>query len=742
MFVGSPVGAALCDPSFLIRGILISRVGNSIRYDIDVWAPLRNAYLAPFVGGKYAGKNIRIGADGLGVFETLAAANDNSIWFEDAGDFASFPAGTEPSDDAVAHQEFTAKSARLAWPADPVVSPPIGDTQLNSISITGAERGKNVTADDTTPTRGMISYSILTNGSNYEISAWQEFPAGPRRLIAWGSCAGGAITLDPVNDSGMSIAATLTYSADIQPGVAFLELAWNKTYELHFDTAALSFPRAVDVVVADKGSPQYEYLLTALPNGTIHYAILGRSDEGVLDATPAEAGTLTIRNAPAPPQNLRLSGTAAALTLDWDAGESGCSYLISSSDPECPVNYASWPSPAQIAVGTGILTTAIPALSGYAPVDNTTDFATLNFYFDAIAGGLISAFNTGQTGFSTEVEGVRSDIGSLIVSFCAAINADPTPFLAYLDDVCDTLQTAATIYAQGDASGWTLQADAAAGTNLITAIESTGSFQRGDIITIGTDPEQYVIVDLDLAASPPMLQIAPPTELDKTAGAALTLVTPDATLWTAGMTSPVEAALARLGILLISDPSVYQLPGIPAPVAPSIAVSLYALGAPYVPKGPRFRFGVQAIKGGVTEQSFQELEVRFNADGTIQLPAPNAAQFVAIGFNGLQIIVDASVLDDDSEDTAAYIDLYVVAAGSSIDYMTPTVSVALPAPITGYHHAQLTHTVGGIGAYDIAVKARSAAGERSRVPALATRYITTAAPPDIAGIAAAVSANL
>ena len=744
-YIGSPIGAAISDTNAMLRAITRVAVGGAIEYHLDMWKPLRNRYLAPYVGGQYVGSNIWIDNSGQAIFRTLNTPNQ-VVFFEDAGPWPSFPAGYDPGAQAKNHQEFTTKNFKLTWSSTPAISPAINDAQLNSFVITGAQRGLNCAADPLTPTRAKLSYSMLTVAGVHQLSIWRETDTdGVRKLVAYGTRTGnGSITCSAVNDSGLTVVTTLTYTTDITPGNAWIELKWPASFELYWSTGAINFALAPNAIITDKTANDYEYWAAGLPNGTIHYAAIPRDDEGDRMATPAEAGTVTIRAAPLPATGIYLAGTAASPTLIWTEGESGCSWNVYRSDPEAPVNYGSWTTPAIIGSGMtpdglGNWTLAIPAITGYAATTGSTAYTTLKSACDTAAAALITAFNAGQTGFTAAITTYTSAVSAAIAAFATTLGLDVTAAQTYLSNSVQSLLIASAQYTSGTASGWTVIGSdvqspgpspyLASGNQQITPTGGTGAFNVNDVISIGAGTEQYNVLEIGT-----QLTVNPPIAVDKLNGDAITLYPIAGATWTAAIQPYVVAALAQLGTLLRGQASLYTLPGIPAPEESGIDVTLYDMGAPYYGTPPRFRFAVAAIKGGVQEQTFQEFDVQFHDDGTIMGALPNQAQFSAIRFSGLQVQADINVIDDNSGATAAFVDLYVVTQGSAINYATPSASVALPAPAIGFAQATVLFTVSTSGVYDIACKARSSVGERNIVPQLKTHWISNDTPAALVNV--------
>lgn len=338
---------------------------SSMRMRLIPHSQYQNKYLAPFPNGVYAGRNYwsdpHEPISEIFYLSPGTVAN-GSIFVEDAGDWAAFESGVVPVGMAEDNDAQNAKRLQYTWTAPVTITPIRGDSQISSVTVTGAKRGVNVFKTNK-PTRGKLHYQIITADSGDYIVRWW---CGTQ-LVAEGSRTGnGALTCSAVNDSGLTITCTLTYAADVAPGTAFIELRWPETYQIHYSTSALSFPRSPEATVSDKGEDDFVFLTDVLAAGTYNCNVLPVDDGGTVQAASFPTDLVrTINNPPAAPTITGITGNAAALTAAWSVGESGCTFTVYASPVNYPVNYGNYASPAPIATALNATSQVLAAVTGY-----------------------------------------------------------------------------------------------------------------------------------------------------------------------------------------------------------------------------------------------------------------------------------------------------------------------------------------------------------------------------------------
>lgn len=311
MHPGCPPGSAAGAIEDIILDLKWELItGTTLRITFDVKYEYRTHYFAIFINGIYAGgKNFQCDLNGRvsRSFVVDAGTTNASVYIEDAGGYAVCE--NPPSGYAEAEEENTANRIQEVWQSKYTQTTVKGDTQLSSITITGAARGTNVAEVQGFKQRGRLSYSILSIGGVYIVRWYAD-----DQLVAEGSRTGnGALTCSAMNDSGLSVACTITYTGELKPGIAIIDCIWPKEWQIHYDDAALVFPRTPEATIPDKeidDTEAYRWLSPVLAAGTWYVAIVAVGDNDVPESAPTLTDTETLNTAPLQPTTLACSGVA------------------------------------------------------------------------------------------------------------------------------------------------------------------------------------------------------------------------------------------------------------------------------------------------------------------------------------------------------------------------------------------------------------------------------------------------
>ena len=661
----------ICDVTTSIIGANIIRVSFSPNY-------YRNRYYAIYINGIWQG-NVKppLVGDWVGLFSPPTGSTQYSVYIADAGDYANYNSCSHiPSFEAEQWEALTASNLQLNWTAQPQFSAVRGDSQLSSIVITGASRVANLTVDPEIPTRGELTYSITTTGSTH-IVRWFNSNGN---LLAEGSIIGnGGLTCAAMNNSGLSVVCSLTYSADIQPNIAILEVNFPKKYYLNYSTSALTYPRTPEATVLDTGADDYIFLTPKLSSGSYNYDILQVGDDGIVQTstTAPSDSPLLVNNAPLPPANISISGTAAAPVISWSLGQSGCTYTVYSSEINYCINQGRFALPAPIVTSTDATSATLAALSNYAPVDRSSYITTLTAAFDSAVSAANSNFTIAS--FAAAVSTLNAALLAAVAAYGTSLGLNLAPYNAFINSACSML----AIYVA--AAPTDSQADFANSCGAVYALtlNAIGGM-------LNRQPSRYCLPNGALPG------------LGASAGA------------TIGTGSNV------LGTATV-PPSNFQN-------------SLVELCSPVVLYGT-LRVNVRATKSGIQETTDQEISCTFNADGSIHLLEPNAAMIQSISFDtSLTVNLSGQIITDNSLVDAAYVDIYLVALGTPIDLTSPAASIAVNVPDAGYNLVGWTGScsAASVGFYQIAATTRSAAGQRCNNYGTYIRYLTNVAPSNAA----------
>lgn len=177
-----------------------------------------------------------------------------------------------------------------------------------SFPADSVQRFRNCRAVDGQATQGEIDV-VLTDAAGTRTVSLQL----DDRVLASGSRSGdGSVTLTEQNDSGLSGTVDVTYTADLALGSAFMRVRWAKVYEIHIDTAALSFPRTAEYEANDTGLANRLAKQMELTAGTYNYLVRAESDTGI-DSTNTASQQIVVTGRPDAPGEISLQSPPG----DW-----------------------------------------------------------------------------------------------------------------------------------------------------------------------------------------------------------------------------------------------------------------------------------------------------------------------------------------------------------------------------------------------------------------------------------------
>ncbi len=285
---GSIDGTADGDPRDAVLAVRAWSVGGGIKVSITPHDLLRGTYYAVWINGVWQGNFFaELSGDIEAIFPVDPGTVVGSVWVEQVGEAATFDPDFVPFEYAEMMDALSSTNLRIRWGdryaagvAAYSNTPVHGDTQVTSIVVTGAKRGINVEPVQEFRTRGRLYYSIITVDGVHYLYWWAN-----GKLVAAGSGTG-AIVCAAANDSGLSIACTVTYTGDVEKGTAWLDLRWPAAYQIHYSTAALTYPRTPQATILDGGGDLYLYLSGVLASGVYNYNVLSIDDDGNVEAAP------------------------------------------------------------------------------------------------------------------------------------------------------------------------------------------------------------------------------------------------------------------------------------------------------------------------------------------------------------------------------------------------------------------------------------------------------------------------
>lgn len=692
MFPGGPTSSAPGATRDMILEFSGAFVGGQAVCKLTPYDRYRERWWTFFIGGKWVGKNYYMPASGdLEIALPFDSSSPVvSIWPIEVGNWDNFGPDDIPNAEALFEEANDADMFLIRIKQSYQLTAVKGDTQLTSIAITGARRGRNVEEVPYFKQRGRLRYSILYTGAAY-IVRWY---AGDRMVAEGSIAAPGALSCTEKNGSGLTITCTLAYTGDVKLRTgndgAFLDLKWNKRFPIHYSTSTLTYPRTPEAYVYDDGaSDEYFYRIpSSLPAGSYNYNALQEDDEGDVQTSISAPSDSPKVITPGPIGPTIVSVTAAGL-VTWTNGEAGCTYKVYFSAINEPINFGNRATPAPVGpTALNATSASVGALTGAAATDFTSNYATLVTAFDAAIATATLNLTYGEATWLGFLSTLRTSLLAAVDVWAIAIGKT-------LNDAKNQIDQQIAIV-EGAENSVALE-----GLGSTEWTDFTGTYYGGLLLFLGAILEgqsgRYVFSN----------GIAPGSAPVGTGSA--TGTAPDGTSGTTGM---------------------------------SFQQSLKSAGEPFVRVGVR-RFVVRATKASVEERNDQVFQLEINGSNVAELPRPNDAQIKAMSFSGGVLSVVVTVPTANQKVAATAVDLYVVTAGGAIVLGSAVDSEALSDDLGGYKQTSLlAYTMPGTGWFDIAVAARSAAGQRSAsYPRKTVEYGGGTVPGAVSTITAQVQRN-
>lgn len=682
MRTGEPITAAPGRTSDKVLSLGAEIVMGGIRADLKPYPRYRARNYALFNNGTWV-ENVMVGAPDKSVRVAVPippGSTTASIAFVDSGDHEQFDE-TNYVPGGWIKEEESADAARLRvqWVAGYRVDEDTGEGSLASVVLTGISRFSNCEPDDRFPlTRGRVWYTIEQVGTTTFVRLWAR-----GSLVASGSRTGdGLVTLAANNSSGLTGTALLTYSADVGPNTAFVTCRYAAAYYLHYSTSALSYPRTPEMTIYDKGVANYIVITPILPGGSYNYSVQALGDDGTLESpvsAPADSPKL-IKSPPLPVTSLAATGTAAAITVTWVAGEGGCTYMVYSSLPDEPVNLGQWPLPSPILRPIGASSCVLAPVTGYAPLDRTTAWQTFYQGIDDVVANMNAAYTVGTVGFVTTLDTQSARANDFLRDLSDSVGIPTPQHDEQIAMAFDNLREAA-VFAQAITDIPTFQ---------LSIYQAMSTFLCEMGIVVEGNTSRYIFDDGSLP-------------------------------WSGSGTSDGPEGSMEAGGGLVSGVSVKGL------VTPLVTNRIV-----------RVIVRCTRVADGLQEVNDEVLDIELDASGNVMLPRPNQSYITGISANNLTVTFSLMSKTDDQVVAASTLAVYYAAAPSSPTYVTPAGSAAVSSEVTGMVTADVPVTFPSAGYYVVASKALSAAGVQSSGAKESTIWVGTEQP----AAATSVSANV
>ena len=646
---------------------------GGIRADVEPWSFYRARNYALFVNGLWANnqyissenKTVRIAHP-----ITPGSTRNATIAVVEVGDHEQFdeswfvPGGWIKEEESV-----DAARIRIHWTAGYSVDSSNGEDSLSSVTLTGLTRFGNCEPDQKFQgTRARAWYTIENISGTYFVRLFSN---------GWLTCSGsrvgdGLVTLAENNGSGLSGSAILTYTADVVPNQAFIAMRWPGSYNLHYSTSPLTYPRTPEMVIYDKGVSNYVALTAVLGAGSYNYAVQAVGDDATAQL-PVIAPTDTpkvVKQPPLPVKHGTPTGNAAAITMHWTAGEPGCSYTVYSSLVDEPVNVGQWPLPWAITRPVGANSATLQPVLNYTPLDRTADWTAFVSGIDNVVSNMDSAYLLAPTLFTSSITTNMVNAQALLQTLSAAVSIPTVYHADRITNAFSTLSDQATSF-----SDITVQADYQDALR-----PAMSAFLNAMSVMLDGKATRYTFADGSL---------------------------PWAGTGTTDGTNGSNNGLGQMFGLSVKDL-----------VSPLVTNRIV-----------RSIVRATRVIDGLQEVCDEVLEIEIDSLGDIVLPRPNPSFVSDMSCSGLQATFTMQSRTDDQSVAAARLAIWYAIAPASPDFSTgAAASVAASQPITGLVTGKATITFPSQGYYVVGSKALSSSGVQSLNSAVYTIWVGTAQP--------------
>jgi hypothetical protein len=448
VYPGGMTSSAAGDPADLLRSLELTPMGSVVLVRALAAPGYGGHNWAAYVNGIYTGVIVRGNASPEIPFEFVLSAPSEStkvsVLLLDVGDWVSIDLDDAPTVDVLSTLEGSNGSVlALAWGEKYTVEPVrniAASSEEPVITLTGARRGINL-GEHELSTRGRLVVEQLHFDGAYHVTLYAD-----GRPVAFGAAqdSGGSIPAAPIallEVDGSGLTGTYTFSAHAPDeftldDYAYCDVRFAKSYQIHYSTSALVFPRTAQATVLDTGGElRYAWRSLELAAGTYNYTVLYVDDEDNAQ-TSAIPGpyTLTIAAAaPLEPTGLAASGTAANPLISWTVGVAGCTFTVYAGEIDASINFDAGSTPTPIATAVDATSATLAAVTGYGtktrnPSALFTDVGAhvstiLAAYYQQSSATLLAAWGP-------EFVAIRAHIAA----YCSTAGIDGSSFLDTFDE--------------------------------------------------------------------------------------------------------------------------------------------------------------------------------------------------------------------------------------------------------------------------------------------------------------------
>lgn len=305
-----------------------------------------------------------------------SAGARGTVAIEDFGGWAYNPYFKDAYTWVNENEEDVSKTIRFTWYAPTTFSMAAktisasgqdGDTSITALSLTGLKRFSSV-KNYGHAYRGRLYYTLTQSGGTTTLKLYAADSStydDALNLVASGTYVGSSGTMTLAGSgrfADISGSATFAYTSD---KADTFEVMWPEQYQIHYSTSSLTFPRTPEATVSMEGTDSFYYKTSSLSAGTYYAAVVPVILGVPQSASVTVTSGLVLDALPIAPTITSVTGSAAALTVNWTNGETGDTYKVYASKINEPVNYGSFATPAVITTALNATSQALAAVTGY-----------------------------------------------------------------------------------------------------------------------------------------------------------------------------------------------------------------------------------------------------------------------------------------------------------------------------------------------------------------------------------------
>ena len=582
--------------------------------------------------------------------------------------------GDEPDGWVLVTEQESADRLAIRWAVTPQVddSTSKASTVLTTISLSGLDRWTNCEPERGNIQRGKL---YLTCNENRTDSTWVFRLWSWGQLMAEGDAAAGApLAFTEANGSGITGTALVGASpSEIVMGDDWIVARWPETYNVHYDTSPLSFPRTSEESTDDTGIKKYIHLTPTLDEGSWYYTIQSVSEEGVVDPTPPNPtdSPKEIFSVPEPAVITSITGNClTGLTITWTASPTtGTYYTIYRSGKDLPVNFWTWALPTSYSVPEGETSVINTPITDFSPRSYDPDVIITAFRSEV--DDLNDAYEAGQAGYSAQLDLSYAALVAYIKDYEIDVDVSTELFVEEITYEFEAIQKAT-------AELESLTLTDAEWKERIQYWHSQLLVWLSELLTGKSGAYTFKGGMAPFAADP------------------------------TGATS-IGSASDGSSVSTFSEKGEYLLQ-----LIEDRFEDVDAFGVPT--ENAKFRWIIRATSSDdIQERTDKIFTIEVDSNGDVVPTRPNSARIQSVTWSELTATFTTVIKRDNEDVTPTHVDLFAVTdADGYFDWTNPVASIAIGSDSTDMYVQTISYTFPSADFYNVAVKARvSSTGARS-----------------------------